>query len=79
MDATTETKQEGDTSPFVLPRTLDEWLVSAVFVAWPLIFIFVLAPNMEINAAGEALSWLAAFVIQVGIFYGLQTARRRGR
>jgi hypothetical protein len=81
MSEVMETKEgsRADSSLFVLPRTLDEILVTAVFVAWPLIFMFVLMPNMDLNVAGEVVAWLTAFAIQVGIAYGLRTARRRGR
>ena len=77
MAATTETQQESS-SLFVLPRTLDEILVTVVAIAWPLMFIFLLRRDMDLNAAGEALAWVLAFGIQVGILFGLRTARRRG-
>ena len=75
MITDTDTQQES-TSPFVLPRTLDEIMVSLVFVAWPLIFIFILHRNMDTNAFGEAVAWICAFAIQVGILFALRNARR---
>jgi hypothetical protein len=77
MAATTETKREA--GPFQVPRGLDEWAVVATMVAWPLIFIFLLRRNMDVNAAGEAIAWLAAFAVQIGLVFALRTARRRGR
>lgn len=65
-------------NPFVLPRTLDEWMVIGAFIAWPLIFIFLLQPK-NVSPAASVIAWVVAFVIQCGIFVGLQTARRQGR
>jgi hypothetical protein len=81
MSEVMETKEgsRADSSLFVLPRTLDEILVTVLAVAWPLMFVFLLRRDMDLNAAGEALSWVMAFGIQVGILFGLRTARRRGR
>lgn len=72
----TETKTE---SPFVLPKTLDEWMVTFLWIAWPSIFFFVLRPNMDLKPAGEAVAWILAFAIQVGIIFAMRTARRRGQ
>jgi hypothetical protein len=63
-------------SPFQVPRTLDEWLVTAVAVAWPLLFIFVIYPDMELNAFGQVIAWGAAFAVQCGILFALRNARR---
>ena len=63
-------------NPFQLPRTLDEILVTAVAVIWPLLFIFVIHPDMTLNAAGQVISWTAAFAVQCGILLALRNARQ---
>lgn len=62
--------------PFVVPRTLDQWMVTGLALAWPLVFWFVLLPNMDLTAPGEAIAWVTAFVIECGIIVALRNARR---
>lgn len=79
MQVSAVTKTGERESVFVLPKTLDEWMVTALAVAWPLLFVFLVRRDMDVNTAGETLAWVLAFGIECGIIVALRTARRRGR
>ena len=63
-------------SPFVLPKTFDEVLLTIAYLAWPFMFFAWFTPPEDSNALADFVIYAGGLAVEIGIWAAMRNVRQ---